>query len=75
VTGGTDGEARPPLASLPEKEVGMVGREMTRLHIDDMLRAAERERIAGRVARARGRSVFRRMAVAVASVVLWPVRH
>lgn len=54
----------------------MVDRTMAQMHIDDMVRAADRERIARQTRRAVARaSVVRRVAGAVVSAVLWPVRH
>lgn len=54
----------------------MIGREMAQMHIDDMVRAAERERLGRQVRRPGGRqSTLRRVAIAVAAAVMWPVRH
>lgn len=47
-----------------------------RAHVQDMLRAAERERLARQVKRgAGGRSGLRRVTAAVVAAILWPVRH
>jgi hypothetical protein len=53
----------------------MIQREMARIHTGDMIRAAERERLAKRTRRARGQSALRRVGGAVLSAILWPVRH
>jgi hypothetical protein len=53
----------------------MVGREMAQMRIDDLVRAGARERMARKVRRDQGRSVVRRVTTALASVVLWPIRH
>jgi hypothetical protein len=54
----------------------MVGRVMAQMHIEDMVRAADRERMARRVRRSGARgSVLRRVAGAAVSAVLWPVRN
>jgi hypothetical protein len=75
-----DRRHRPPvvraLASGWRKEVDVIGREMAQMHIDDMVRAAERERLGRQVRRPGGRqSTLRRVAIAVAAAVMWPVRH
>jgi hypothetical protein len=53
----------------------MIQREMARIQNDDMIRAAERERMAKRTRRGREQGAFRRVAGAVVSAILWPVRH
>jgi hypothetical protein len=64
------------VASGGRKEVDVITREMARTHIDDLVRTAERERLARRVRRTEGRkSALRRVAASVAAAVMWPVRH
>jgi hypothetical protein len=57
----------------------MMDRVMAQGRIDDLIRAADHERLARRVRRARpGReraAAVRRIAGAVATAVMWPVRH
>jgi hypothetical protein len=56
----------------------MIDRAMAQGHIDDLLRAAEHQRIVKRVRRARigeRGTLLRRVGSAVAAAVLWPIRH
>ena len=56
----------------------MIDRSMAQGHIDDLLRAADHQRIARRARRARigeRGTLLRRVGAAVAAAVLWPIRH
>jgi hypothetical protein len=62
----------------PEEVVGVVGNEIARYRIDDLVREAEAFRATGpaRMARAAARRRrARRITAGVASVLLWPIRH
>jgi hypothetical protein len=49
---------------------------MAQMHINDLVRAADRERLGRQVRRTAGRQgALRRVAIAVVAAVMWPVRH
>lgn len=56
----------------------MIDRAMAQGHIDDLVRVADRERVARGVRRARVSergSLLRRVGGVIAAAVLWPIRH